>query len=698
MLGKRGFMCVMLILVITCFPIIGIYSDEQPVIPINGDTRHKTAVPSSYIPHESIIIRNNSDFASQGWPGSGVPNDPYIIEKLNVTSDRNCIDIRNTTVYFEIYDCLLTHAGDSRTEGILLVNVTHGKIINCSAELHLYAFHFWNCSDCTAMNNTARDNYGGFYCYESSNCTMNNNTANDNSYGFDILASSSLTIRNNTLNNNGLKIGGNSFSYWAHSISGNEVNGLPLGYFQSESNLELDCAYYGQILLVNCSQVTAKNATYTNRSTAIQLAYCNHCSLINITTSVDDSGFSLIWCPYSILINNTSSGFRLSSCNSSIMINNTASRAGVILYSSYNSTLVNNTVNNGYAGFDIESSSYCNLHHNIASNNYEGFHIYDSNYCNLTDNIAIESIYTGFYISKSSYFKIHNNILSSRGINIMGDSLDCWLHDIVNNTIDGKDLGYFRSMSNFMLDSSNFGQVILANCTSVTIMNGVFDSPTIGVQLTYCTECNLINNTVNNTWDTSWVNGFLLICCKSCTLMNNVVRDNMIGFGFFNSSSLILQDCVAAGCYEGIFLTPGSSSCIITNNVIIDNTIGLHIDRDCSSNLIYLNYFANNSMLNGVDDGFSNNWDNGTHGNFWNDWNCIGGYSIPGTAGSVDNHPCLYESSCPTSSTTPSIGTTTTTTGESGFLPVIVTSSVLIGSAVIICLVVFLFIRTKKSN
>ena len=38
----------------------------------------------SYIEHDPIDIRSNDDFETQGWPGNGTENDPYIIEGLTI--------------------------------------------------------------------------------------------------------------------------------------------------------------------------------------------------------------------------------------------------------------------------------------------------------------------------------------------------------------------------------------------------------------------------------------------------------------------------------------------------------------------------------------------------------------------------------------------------------------------------------------
>ena len=612
----RGFTFIFLIILLTSFAIIGVNSGEQPSMLSRSDSQYKTYTPSDYTPHRPIIITSNSDFVDQGWPGTGSLHNPYIIEGLSITSDEDCIRIWNTDVYFEIRNCLLTSDDETTWSGILLWRVSHGKIVNCFAELHTCGYNFWNCSDCNVSSSTARDNSEiGFRCSESTNCNMFDNIAIDNLYGFSISRSYSCTMINNILTNNGLQVGGDSLSQFMHDLSDNQVNGLPLGFFQSIADSEIDTTQYGQILLVNCSNVTVRNGTFTK--IGLHLAYCVHCTLLN--NSAIDCGFSLFRCPYSTLINNTAfhsrwHGFVLTCCDSSTVINNTASNShwdGFYLDNSYNVTLMNNAVYNiHYYGFRLLGLSYCKIMHNTVSNTTDsGFYFYSCHYCNLTDNIARQSTNKGFNFYRCSYCRIHNNIYEG--------------------------------------SESEISEV-----------------------------------------------GFSLMYCNSCTLMQDAATNNYIGFYLVNSSFSILNDNLAANCHIGISLTQGSSSCKLTNNMIIENEYGVFIYDSCSSNLIYLNHFANNTESNGYDNGSLNNWDNGIYGNFWDDYYGVGNYSIAGSAGSVDNHPYVYGTVLPTISTTTT--TTTTNSGDSNYRLIIIISGFSIGLVVVICPALFWTVRQKR--
>lgn len=66
----------------------------------------------------------------------------------------------------------------------------------------------------------------------------------------------------------------------------------------------------------------------------------------------------------------------------------------------------------------------------------------------------------------------------------------------------------------------------------------------------------------------------------------------------------------------GIKITTNENQ--IINNNIVDNNLGLRI-LDASGNIIYGNNFAVN-MINALVNNGENTWDNGTHGNWWDDF------------------------------------------------------------------------------
>ena len=159
--------------------VCSICEETESEVTIND--RCHMIIGQSYTPHDSISIDDNADFASQGWPGSGINGDPYIIEGLSIEErGAACISITGTTVYFKIKDCLLqkppTYAG-KKDSGVFLENVANGIVLNCIAEEMSLGIQVRDSRNCNLRNNIANDNHGGIYLINSSNCIMQGNTA-----------------------------------------------------------------------------------------------------------------------------------------------------------------------------------------------------------------------------------------------------------------------------------------------------------------------------------------------------------------------------------------------------------------------------------------------------------------------------------------------------------------------------------------
>ncbi len=164
---------------------------------------------------------------TQSWcSGSGIWNDPYIIEnlKINGSGTEKGIDIVQSNVYFIIQDCLIYNSDT----GIYLQDVTNSRLINNNCSNNDLGMDLDTISNNTISGNTVNDNNDyGICLYEGDNNTFSGNTANDNTisgieisycdynnitgntasgntvYGIYIESSDNYTISGNTANDNG---------------------------------------------------------------------------------------------------------------------------------------------------------------------------------------------------------------------------------------------------------------------------------------------------------------------------------------------------------------------------------------------------------------------------------------------------------------------------------------------------------------
>ncbi|MHA1303071.1 MAG: NosD domain-containing protein, partial [Candidatus Heimdallarchaeaceae archaeon] len=474
--------------------------------------------------HEPIEIASDGDFDI--FPGAGTPDDPYIIEGFTITTTSYYgIYIHDTTKYFIVRNCFV----DAANTGIYINNTTDGTatIVNNTCSNNWYGISLWYSDSATLTNNTCSNNgYSGISLWYSDSATLTNNTcSNNNNYGIYLWYSYNATLVDNTFLNDGLHILGGLDTFLSYSISNNYVNGKLLGYFININDIIIDDPIYGQLFIINGTNVTIKNQVLTNTSIGITVMYSQ---AINITNNT--------------CINNNWYDIWLYSSDSATLTDNTCSNnnyCGIWLYSSDSATLTDNTCsNNNYYGIWLYSSDSATLTNNTCSNNSYGISLCYSNSPTLFDNIFLND---GLYIS---------------------GNLDTFLScTISNNYVNGKLLGYFTNINDIVIDDSIYGQLFIINGTNVTIENQVLTNTSIGITVMYSQTTTLTNNTCSNNQYSLY-----LWYSDSATLTNNTYSNNNYGIYLFysDSATLINNTCMNNNQY-GIYLYSSSNTTLINN-------------------------------------------------------------------------------------------------------------------------------------
>jgi parallel beta-helix repeat protein len=310
---------------------------------------------------------------------------------------------------------------------------------------------------------------------------------------------------------------------------------------------------------------------------------------------------------------------------------------GIVLTSSYGNTIVNNEIIVPYnpteevsltTGIFLEKSS----NNNIISNNM------------IT---SIKDI--GIQLSNSVYNTVINNKFNGCGISAYASVQNT----VTNNTVDDKPIVYLDNVSDYVVE--NAGQIILVNSNNITVSNFVL--PIIGIQLLntknslitkneadislYESSQNVItentgeiklryseyNNISKNTW---WIElsnsshslvsenrgGIKVTYSTNITMMGNQI-DHYITIQNTINCEINSNNITGNGDGEGIVLSFSHNNSIV-NNIIANHTFGVYL-RYSSNNIIYGNNFVNNTA-HVVNWGSVNIWDNGTVGNYWNDY------------------------------------------------------------------------------
>jgi len=127
------------------------------------------------------------------------------------------------------------------------------------------------------------------------------------------------------------------------------------------------------------------------------------------------------------------------------------------------------------------------------------------------------------------------------------------------------------------------------------------------------------------------------------------VEENTVSESKYQSSAITLSDVIDSSfyhnrvfnnTYDGLVLR-NVDRCNLTYNEIHENgRVGIRVDENCTMNRFFGNVLFDNADSNAMDDGTSNQWDDGISiGNTWGDYNGKGVYVVPGSAGSVDHYP-----------------------------------------------------------
>jgi parallel beta-helix repeat protein len=268
---------------------------------------------------------------------------------------------------------------------------------------------------------------------------------------------------------------------------------------------------------------------------------------------------------------------------------------GIFINNCDDNTIYDNTIksNSGNGIYLNHSDSNAITYNSITSNVYNGLFLYNSYYNTIENNAAIKSnSYNGIFLNETcNYNDITNNNLSSNTKNgiFLNDHCD-------HNTLSSNDI-YSNSDSGIRLENSS----------SNTISDSVINSNTdYGIMIVGSSNT-IQSNTINSNGD----HGIFLFADN-----NNIISGNTIG-----SNTL-----------DGIQLSNSTDDSIYSNEISSNSRYGINLDYFTTNNLIYNNYFHDNTD-NSIDKSLScNTWNitktSGTNkvggsykcGNYWDDF------------------------------------------------------------------------------
>lgn len=505
-----------------------------------------------------------------------------IFKNTFINNSKRCIDLKYSSDNIVNDNIITNNTGNGISVDHTSHTIISDNIIRNNDGTGIFLDYY--ASDNSILGNEIRDNNDyGIYARTSSNITINGNTIAHNANGICLYLADNITIIDTDFRSNGISILSAYLSHWnSHIIENNTIDGRPLGYYKDTGNVVV-ASDAAQVILANCTNMTVHNLNLSHLDTGIQLAFSSNNSIAENT-----------------ITNNNGSGIYLKeSCNNvltdNIILENT--KSGIYLDKSTGNTFSDNTIiNNGRNGIDLHySPGNSIIGNNIQENGeqpgdqYYGIYICFSSNVTISSNTVADNT-NGISLQASANGTITDNILISHGIRIYSTWPEHWdSHTIENNTIDGRPLRYYKFTNNIVVPSDT-AQVILVNCTNMTIQNLDLSSVEIGIQIVFSSHNNIRDNEIVN----NKRGGIYGVKTFNNIVMNNTIVDNS-GRGIwlsFGSSYNVVSGNIIRNNIGGGLLIDGDAN-VITGNVIVNSGGGVHI-MDRSENNISGNCIENN--------------------------------------------------------------------------------------------------------
>lgn len=272
----------------------------------------------------------------------------------------------------------------------------------------------------------------------------------------------------------------------------------------------------------------------------------------------------------------------------------------------------------------------------------------------IIENVSIDAQNIGSCINirnSNDYFIIQNCSLYHSG----GTPNDAGIKmvnitngKIINNSCFNNYNGiYIKNSFNNTVSRNNVSQnfrygVYLDFCDNNTISGNHIISNYFGIDLNKCNNNTVSGNRVIN----NILEGLDLVYCDNNKVLGNNVSKNSKGIYLrFGDNNIVSGNSFTENGY-GIYIWFGNNNVVLRDYVSNNDFYGIAL-YGCNDTLIYLNHFIKNGQ-NALDNGERNSWDNGSIGNYWDDYQGVDAngdgigdtpYSIPGSSVSQDNFP-----------------------------------------------------------
>lgn len=279
---------------------------------------------------------------------------------------------------------------------------------------------------------------------------------------------------------------------------------------------------------------------------------------------------------------------------------------GFYVTNSKNNNFINNTGENNFNSFILDSSSMNTLINcHFENNKMVGIDAIDSNDNQFVNNTIITynngKVEPGISLTNSKNNTLTGNIFVNNGLYVFSSTIDfANQNNVSNNIINGKNLIFLQNKFNESIKDDS-GQIILVNCSYITIEKQNLTKSFAGIELLFSNNSIMQNNIITNSYT-----GIYLGRSYSNQILNNKLINNSEGIHSYYSNSNNYTKNNLDSNENGFFLLHSDNSKLNSN--IINNSVkgeGFFI-YDCD-NTNLMNNVANYNSRAGFSISYSTN-------------------------------------------------------------------------------------------
>lgn len=278
-----------------------------------------------------------------------------------------------------------------------------------------------------------------------------------------------------------------------------------------------------------------------------------------------------------------------------------------------NCVLVNNLISDSSHGIYVYDCDNTKIYYNtLSGNSLDGIHIRSSRNNNITYSTMQSNGYNGIFLYNCSNNRLENNTVSSNTYNGIYLNLTCNNNTIANNYIASNTLNgiYLNDHCNDNIIRNHNGN------------NEIYSNSNSGIRIENSSRNNLGYNNVRSNYDYG-----IMILGSNNTIHNSTISYNTKHgiFLFGDDNTNILSNTIQNNTKDGIRIQNSTSDELYRNDISGNIQYGLYLNYYAINNLIYNNYFHDNT---------ENAYDMSENNNIWNVSSRIG-YSIVNGANDI---------------------------------------------------------------